>query len=161
MEVVEVPVEAGGLETRMVAILEAAEKEQFLRFGEEDLGVLAQDLVEPGGAGALGANDEEVGKTVEREPVALDLAVAQAFADGSGNQGAVLLVVARDGLVMAARVWPGPATSASPAASRAAREAGIVNRGGRLSKSLPGPDFAADLELARRRASTDPCLAIS
>jgi hypothetical protein len=83
----EVPVEKGGLEARVRAVLEAAEVEELLRLGEEDLGVTAENGVQPRGSGALRPDDQEIGKAIERETLALDLAVAQAPPNGTGNQG--------------------------------------------------------------------------
>jgi hypothetical protein len=83
----EVPVEQGRLEFRIRAVFQAAEVEELFRLGEEDFGVAAEDGVQPRRARALGADDQEVGKSVEREAFALDFAVAQAFQDATGNQG--------------------------------------------------------------------------
>src|SRR6185369_10463185 len=81
VKVREVPVELGRFEAGAAAVLQAAEEEQLLRFGKEDFRMLAEDRVQPRGAGSLRADDEEIGKAVERQPFAGDLAVSQALLD--------------------------------------------------------------------------------
>jgi hypothetical protein len=89
----EVPVELGRLEARISPVFQAAEEEQLFRLGQEDLRMLAEDLVQPGSAGALRTDDEEVRETVEVEPLAGDLDPAQPLADSPGNQWSVLLAL--------------------------------------------------------------------